>query len=188
MVIFIIIHSYICKQMTYKKEKFQRLFNLINHLNLNHQITYKIIANLPIYFSMCNVNNVIFYLLTEITLKENHNNSLSEFNDDEENYDGNSSVASELSSDDEAIDNNENESINGDKNEDESIIGDENETIDDEEDDENKAIDDEENNSMQGKNLCSGEPLTQYAETEVCIKCYFCDPILICNFFVILER
>ncbi|KAE9523713.1 hypothetical protein AGLY_015931 [Aphis glycines] len=108
----------------------------------------------------------------EITYKENHNNSLSEFNDDEENYDGNSSVASELSSDDEAIDNNEDESINGDKNEDESIIGDENEIIDDEEDDENKAIDgddddDDEDNSGKMKKLCSGKPLTQYAETEV---------------------
>eukprot|EP00102_Acyrthosiphon_pisum_P025635 XP_016662845.1 PREDICTED: claspin isoform X4 [Acyrthosiphon pisum] len=72
----------------------------------------------------------------EITLNENHNNSLSEFNDDEENYDTNSIIASELSSEDEAID-----------------------------DDEDEEIDDDEDNCRQGKSLCPEEPLTE-DETE----------------------
>lgn len=49
------------------------------------------------------------FCYTDITLNKNHNNSLSEFNDDEENYDTNS-IASELSSEDEAIDDDEDNS------------------------------------------------------------------------------
>jgi len=50
---------------------------------------------------------------TEITLNEIHNNSLSEFNDNEENYDTNSIIGSELSSSDEAIDDDEDNSRQG---------------------------------------------------------------------------
>jgi len=49
----------------------------------------------------------------DISLNENHNNSLSEFNDDEENYDTNSILASELSSEDEAIDDDDDNSMPG---------------------------------------------------------------------------
>ncbi|XP_022171942.1 claspin-like isoform X2 [Myzus persicae] len=45
----------------------------------------------------------------DISLNENHNKSLYEFNDDEENYDTNSILASESSSEDEAIDDDEDE-------------------------------------------------------------------------------
>lgn len=50
---------------------------------------------------------------TEINLNDNHNDSLAEFNDDEENYDTNSIMASELSSEDEAIDDDEDNSRQG---------------------------------------------------------------------------
>ncbi|KAL4135445.1 hypothetical protein QTP88_007054 [Uroleucon formosanum] len=49
----------------------------------------------------------------EINLNDNHNDSLAEFNDDEENYDTNSIMASELSSEDEAIDDDEDNSRQG---------------------------------------------------------------------------
>jgi len=49
----------------------------------------------------------------DITLNENYNNSLAEFNDDEENYDTNSIIASELSSEDEAFDDDEDNSRQG---------------------------------------------------------------------------
>uniref|UniRef100_A0A2S2PHV4 Claspin n=1 Tax=Schizaphis graminum TaxID=13262 RepID=A0A2S2PHV4_SCHGA len=91
----------------------------------------------------------------EINLNENHNNSLTEFDDDEENYDSNSNVESELSSNDEEIDNNEDGSIDDDD-ENEAINDDENEEIDN---NENEKIDDEdsdeEDNSRQEKQLCS---------------------------------
>lgn len=55
---------------------------------------------------MCYVN-ICCYI--DISLNENHNKSLYEFNDDEENYDTNSILASESSSEDEAIDDDEDE-------------------------------------------------------------------------------
>jgi len=102
------------------------------------------------------------YLLcyTEISLNENHNNSLSEFNDDEENYDTNSIIASELSSEDEAIDDNDD---------------------DDDEDDE------DEDNSRQEKSLCPEEPLTE-DETEVCINNLLSLFNININFFLLISE
>ncbi|XP_025196717.1 claspin-like [Melanaphis sacchari] len=100
----------------------------------------------------------------ECTLNENHNNSLSEFNDDEENYDDNSVVASELSSDDEAINNSEDESIDDNK----AIGDDKNEANDDDENEgtDDDDDDDDENNFRQGKNLCSEEPFIEDDKSE----------------------